>query len=192
MSCSRWLWQLAAHTYQQVQIWQIHANRDRTYMVCWRASMTCAYVKKVKRADHRERAGHPKRLNIGVCEIITLFIVGACQPPTSPIIISMFTNVRTASAIRLRNKHTFMLEGLGRLCHNFEIRGAGWPREETAWNQKVCLFRKHRYLGDWKGLDCKGGPMVLRTCGAVGACCRQAWTDVLLSFSRAAKHTEQP
>jgi hypothetical protein len=52
----------------------------------------------------------------------------------------MFTSVRKASAIHLRNKHTFMLAGLGQLCHNFEIRGAGWPREETTRNQKCADF----------------------------------------------------
>ena len=51
------------------------------------------------------------------------FTFGACRPPPSPL-ISMFTSVRKASAIRLRYKHTFMLAGLGYQCHSFEIRGA--------------------------------------------------------------------
>ncbi len=38
-----------------------------------------------------------------------------------------------------------MLAGLGHLRHNFEIRGAGWPREETTRHQQVRLFRRHRY-----------------------------------------------
>ena len=75
----------------------------------------------------------------GVCEINTLFVSGACRPPPSPF-IPMFTNVRKACAIRLRNKHTFTLVGLGHLCHNFEIWGAGWPREETTQNQKCVYF----------------------------------------------------
>jgi len=60
--------------------------------------------------------------------------------PPSPS-ISMSTDMRKASSIRLRNKYICLLAGLGHLCCNFEIRGAGWPHEETARNQKVFILQ---------------------------------------------------